>query len=237
MVAAWACRNCRQVVSVFRFGAGGIRRALRTRRMVEAPARWPGLSSSPWMRWYPQLWFSVASRSMSVALGAHRWASGVVKVGPLLSGQAAMPSQNGAGVTSRRACSRLGSCRISAASTARSAQSSRGRRLLRRSTRSRAAAPAVPRSWTLMIGRAGPASCRAGRRPGRAGEETWVIILPDHPSPVVPVHRRSRLLEPDRIGSRLRIQALPVGAELVQDAGEVSCRHGHRMADSKGYLD
>jgi hypothetical protein len=64
--------------------------------------------------------------------------------------------------------------------------------------RPRAAAPAVPRSWTLMIGRAGPASCRAGRRPGRAGEETWVIILPDHASPVVPVHRRSRLLEPDR---------------------------------------
>jgi hypothetical protein len=49
-----------------------------------------------------------------------------------------------------------------------------------------------------MIGRAGPASCRAGRRSGRAGEVTWVIILPGHASPVVPVHRRSRLLEADR---------------------------------------
>src|SRR5450631_95386 len=37
MVAAWACRNSRHVVSLFRFGAGGIRRALRTRRIVEAP--------------------------------------------------------------------------------------------------------------------------------------------------------------------------------------------------------
>jgi len=60
------------------------------------------------------------------------------------------------------------------------------------------AAPAVPRSWMLAIGRAGPASCRAGRRPGKAGEETWVIILPGDALPVVPVQRRSRLLEPDR---------------------------------------
>ena len=70
MVAAWACRNCRHVVSVFRFGAGGIRRALRTRRMVEAPTRWPSLSSSPWIRWYPQPWFSVASRSISAVISA-----------------------------------------------------------------------------------------------------------------------------------------------------------------------
>ena len=54
MVAAWVCRNCRQVVSVCRSGAGGIFRALRTRRMVDALTRWPSLSSSPWIRWYPQ---------------------------------------------------------------------------------------------------------------------------------------------------------------------------------------
>jgi hypothetical protein len=47
MVAACACRNCRQVVSVCRFGAGGIFSALRTRRIVDAPTRWPSLSSSP----------------------------------------------------------------------------------------------------------------------------------------------------------------------------------------------
>ena len=51
IVAAWVCRNLRHVVSVCRFGAGGIFRVLRTRRMVEALTRWPSLSSSPWIRW------------------------------------------------------------------------------------------------------------------------------------------------------------------------------------------
>jgi hypothetical protein len=68
MVAAWVCRNWRQVVSVCRLGAGGIFRALRTRRIVEALARWPSLSSSPWIRWYPQTVFSVASRSISAVI-------------------------------------------------------------------------------------------------------------------------------------------------------------------------
>ena len=70
MVAACACRNCRQLVSVRRVGAGGIRSALRTRRIVDALTRWPSLSSSPWIRWYPQPVFSVASRSMSAAISA-----------------------------------------------------------------------------------------------------------------------------------------------------------------------
>jgi len=38
--------------------------------MVDAPIRWPSLSSSPWIRWYPQPLFSVASRSISVAISA-----------------------------------------------------------------------------------------------------------------------------------------------------------------------
>jgi hypothetical protein len=70
IVAAWACRNGRRVVSVCRFGAGGIFSALRTRRIVEAPARWPSLSSSPWMRWYPHVLFSVANCSMSAVISA-----------------------------------------------------------------------------------------------------------------------------------------------------------------------
>ena len=53
-----------------RLGAGGIRSALRTRRIVDAPTRWPSVSSSPWIRWYPQLWFSVASRSISAVTSA-----------------------------------------------------------------------------------------------------------------------------------------------------------------------
>ena len=39
MLAASARRNCRQLVSVCRDGAGGMRRRCRIRRMVEAPTR------------------------------------------------------------------------------------------------------------------------------------------------------------------------------------------------------
>jgi hypothetical protein len=46
IVAAWVRRNCRQVVRL-RWGAGGIRSRLRTRRTVEAPTRYPRPSSSP----------------------------------------------------------------------------------------------------------------------------------------------------------------------------------------------
>jgi hypothetical protein len=70
MVAACACRNFRQVVSVRRLGAGEIFSALRTRRIVDALTRWPSLSSSPWILWYPQPLFSVASRSISAAISA-----------------------------------------------------------------------------------------------------------------------------------------------------------------------
>jgi hypothetical protein len=38
--------------------------------MIDALTRWPGFSSSPWIRWYPQPWFSVASRSISEAISA-----------------------------------------------------------------------------------------------------------------------------------------------------------------------
>jgi hypothetical protein len=58
------------VVSVWRFGAGGIFRAFKTRRIVEAVTRWPSLSNLPWIRCYPQPLFSVASRSMSAAISA-----------------------------------------------------------------------------------------------------------------------------------------------------------------------
>ena len=68
IVVALACRNCRQVMSVCRFGAGGIFNALRARRIVEPLTRSPTLSSSPWIRWYPQPWFSVANRSISAAI-------------------------------------------------------------------------------------------------------------------------------------------------------------------------
>src|SRR5437764_1036003 len=59
IVDTWVSRNCRHAMSERRSGAGGIFSAVRTRRMVDAPTRWPSLSSSPWIRWYPQPWFSV----------------------------------------------------------------------------------------------------------------------------------------------------------------------------------
>ena len=68
MVDACVRRNVRHVVSEPRSGAGGIFSGLRTRRIVDAPTRWPSLSNSPWIRWYPQPWFSVASRSTSAAI-------------------------------------------------------------------------------------------------------------------------------------------------------------------------
>jgi hypothetical protein len=70
IVEACACRNWRQVVPVCHFGAGGIFRPFRPRRIVDAPARWPSLSSSPWIRWYPQPWFSVARRSIRAVISA-----------------------------------------------------------------------------------------------------------------------------------------------------------------------
>ena len=66
-----ACRNC-QVVSVCRCGAGGIFSAFSTLRIVDALTRWPGFSSSPWIRWDPQPLLSVASRSISPAISARR---------------------------------------------------------------------------------------------------------------------------------------------------------------------
>ncbi len=38
--------------------------------MVDALTRWPSLSNSPWILLYPQALFSVASRSMRVAISA-----------------------------------------------------------------------------------------------------------------------------------------------------------------------
>ena len=67
MLVAWVRRNCRQLVSVCRNGAGGMRWRCRIRRIVEAPTRWPSLSNSPWIRMYPQRGFSRAIRTTKAA--------------------------------------------------------------------------------------------------------------------------------------------------------------------------
>jgi hypothetical protein len=67
-------------------------------------------------------------------LGADWRPSRAVRIGPLPGDQAAVPAQKVPGVTSRCARNLPGRSRISAAITARSAQSSRGRGWVRRST-------------------------------------------------------------------------------------------------------
>ena len=69
IVAAWACMNCRQVVSVRRCGAGDL-------QGFEDPA--DGGCADPvaeleqlaWILLYPQPLFSVASSSMGAAISA-----------------------------------------------------------------------------------------------------------------------------------------------------------------------
>ena len=70
MPAAWVRRNCRHVVFAWRPGAGGILWRLRIRRTVEAPTRWPSLSSSPCTLRYPQPRFSVAIRTTNAAIAS-----------------------------------------------------------------------------------------------------------------------------------------------------------------------
>jgi hypothetical protein len=102
--------------------------------MVDALTRWPSLSSSPWIRWYPPA-VVVGGESFGQRgdLGADRRPSCPVRAGPLPGDQAAVPPQDGAGVTSRCIRSRAGRSRISAARTARSAQFSWDRGWVQRS--------------------------------------------------------------------------------------------------------
>ena len=66
--------------------------------MMDALTRWPSLSNSPWIRLYPQPWFSVASRSISAAISALTVRpSCPVRVAPLASDQTTVPAQDGAG--------------------------------------------------------------------------------------------------------------------------------------------
>jgi hypothetical protein len=120
-------------------------------------------------------------------LGADRRPSRAVRVGPLLSDQPAVPPRDGAWVTSRCARSLRDRCRISAARTARSAQSSRGWGLVRRSTATSCRSTSSSAFFPSASGRPGQASHRAGRRSDRAGEGTRLIIMPHgHASPAAP---------------------------------------------------
>jgi len=86
---------------------------------------------------------------------------------------------------------------LSAAMTARSAQSSRSLGWCGAARRPRAAGPAARRSWTLTSGRAERASRRAGRRSSKAGAGTRLAIMPyGHTLPRVT--GSGHILAPDR---------------------------------------
>src|SRR6476469_7415146 len=95
MLVAWVRRNCRQLVSVCRIGAGGMRWRLRIRRIVEAPdpvaefeqlALEPPISPGRIVRRHPR-----DQRGEDVV---DRWAAEPVRIGPLLADKTAMPAQD-----------------------------------------------------------------------------------------------------------------------------------------------
>ena len=91
---AWVRRNCRQLVSVCRTGAGGMRWRFRIRRIVEAPTRWPSLSSSPWIAVSPARVLPRHPHHQGGQDVVDRWPSGPVRVGPSSADEAAMPAQD-----------------------------------------------------------------------------------------------------------------------------------------------
>jgi hypothetical protein len=95
MLVAWVRRNCCQLVSVCRAGAGGIWWGLRIRRIVEVPTRWPSVSSSPRSLWYPQLGLSVAVRTINAAIALLIGGRPGVFGYQLLAHETAMPAQDG----------------------------------------------------------------------------------------------------------------------------------------------
>ena len=66
--------------------------------MVDAPTRWPSLSSSPWILLVsPAVVLGGEPLDQRGDLGADRRPSHPVRVGPLAGDQAAVPAQDGAG--------------------------------------------------------------------------------------------------------------------------------------------
>jgi hypothetical protein len=134
MPAACDVRNCRQVGDARR-SAGPRPAAARIRRMVPSPIRCPRPSSSPRMRRCPHRGFSRANRTTkprsSSGMGGRPTGLGYVQ--RLVTSRRCQVNKV-PGVTIRWSRSRLGNSRASAASSARSAQSSLGRTTCRRST-------------------------------------------------------------------------------------------------------
>jgi hypothetical protein len=69
MPRAWAARNCFQA-GLARRGAGLIPASCRICQTVDAAIRWPSLTSFPWTRRCPRVWFSAAMRITSLRTAA-----------------------------------------------------------------------------------------------------------------------------------------------------------------------
>jgi len=98
MVAACACRNCRQVVSVRRLGAGGIRSAFEDpadRGRADPVAELEQLALDPLIP--PAVILGGEPLDQRGNLGADRRPAYPVRVGPPPCDQAAVPPEHGAG--------------------------------------------------------------------------------------------------------------------------------------------
>jgi hypothetical protein len=129
-----ACWNCRQV-SADRTGAGATPARCRMVHTVPAPIWYPRRHSSPWMRRYPQVGFSRASRSTNprssaAARGRPRRCGYVQR----RRTRSRCQRSRVVGWTIKPCQAGRGRSRAKPASTARSAQSTRGRATWRRST-------------------------------------------------------------------------------------------------------
>ena len=135
--AAWACRNCRQV-GPDRRGAGSMPAARRISRTVDGATVTPSFVSSPWIRRYPHLGFSLASRTTRRAmLRATGGRPGLRRllVSYFLAASLRCQARSVAGVTGKIPVQRLrGRSRANAANHTRSAGSYRTRPAQRRST-------------------------------------------------------------------------------------------------------
>ena len=172
--AGTSARSCRCAVA-----AGGIFSAFRTRRMVDVPTRWPSFSSSPWIRWYPQPLFSVASRSISAAISALTGGRPVrFRYVHLRVTRRRCQRRTVPGVTSRYLAALpagAGSARRGPPGRPSRAGAGNWRGAARRP---RAAVRATRRPWKPTTGRAESASRRAGRRRDRAGAGIRMIMMP-----------------------------------------------------------
>ncbi len=117
------------------------------------------------------------------------WASRAARIGPLPGDQATVPPKDGARRDQPVRPQPSGRSLISAASTARRAQSPRAPARCGAAPRPRAAARAAPHPRTPANDPAGQPSQQAARRSGRADATTRPVIMPSsHAAPIAPGH-------------------------------------------------